>query len=152
MEFYIGNPSEEIKLLEESNIFTKIVIKDGYHQIPINPKDIKKTAFTTEIGKFEFNVMPYNLKNNDKTFLKIIQKVVGYNENIKFDSNQILISDQDQTDHLKQLKKVFNKLEEANFKIDLKQSCFGVDKVSFAGFQISKDGFTIDPDVAEKIR
>lgn len=119
----------------------------------MNPKDKKKTAFKTELGQFEFNVMPYQMKNSDKVFHKILEKVLGYNDSIKWQSNEILVPTGDDLDgHLEVLKRLFKKLQTANFKIDLNESCFCVDEVSFGGYQLSERGFTICPDVVEKIR
>lgn len=120
----------------------------------MNPEDKMKTAFKTELGTFEFNVMPYNMKNSEKIFHKILVEVLGYREisNIKYHSNEILIPSQELDDHMDALKLLFKKLRDANFKIDVVESCFCVDKVSFGGYQFSEKGYTVCPDVAEKIR
>ena len=35
----------------------------GYHQIPMHPPDVEKTAFNTLHGLFCYNVMPLGFKN-----------------------------------------------------------------------------------------
>lgn len=46
-----------------ANIFSKTVLKIGYHQLLILKKDKSKTAFNTRYGQFQFKVLPFGLCN-----------------------------------------------------------------------------------------
>ena len=50
-------------------------MKSGFWQIQIDPKDRYKTAFTVPFGQYEWNVMPFGLKNAPSEFQRIMNDI-----------------------------------------------------------------------------
>ena len=46
---------------EKAKIFTKIDTKKGYHQCPLDQKDLDLTSFITLFGRFKFLHAPYGI-------------------------------------------------------------------------------------------
>jgi hypothetical protein len=59
--------------LKGCNIFTKLDLKQGYHQIPMAAADVKKTAF----GLFEFVRMLFGLRNAGQSFQRMMDQILA---------------------------------------------------------------------------
>ena len=61
--------------LRGAQVYSKINLHTGYHQLRVRETDIPKTAFRTCYGRFEITVMPFGLTNALATFMDLMHRV-----------------------------------------------------------------------------
>eukprot|EP00253_Pinus_taeda_P028164 PITA_28164 len=82
--------------------FSKIDLKSGYHQVPIEPSDVWTTAFKAKEGLFKWLVMPFRLTNAPATFMRLIDDILQpfTNSFVVVYLDNILIFSQSWEEHL----------------------------------------------------
>ena len=59
-----------------ATIFSTLDLKSAFYQIPLDPETKHKSAFITHEGVFEFNRLPYGLKNAPMSFQMLMSEVL----------------------------------------------------------------------------
>lgn len=152
-KFPIPQIEEILDSLGKSVYFTTLDLKSGFHQIEMDPESRSKTAFSTALGHFEFNRMPFGLKNAPATFQRgmnnILAEFIGTICFVYLDD--IIIIGKNLKDHMENLSKVLERLEKYNLKIQLDKCEFMKRETEFLGHVITQDGIKPDPGKIEKI-
>ena len=94
-------------------MFSKIDLNNAYHQLPMNPADKHKTAFTCRYGTYEFNVMPFGLMNAPSTFQRVMNNVFMQllDSGVLVYMDDILVYSKSVKEHKELLNKVFSLLD-----------------------------------------
>lgn len=122
--------------------FTTLDLASGFHQIKMNPKDIEKTAFSINQGKYEFVRMPFGLKNAPAIFQRAMDDVLRnhigkicyvYMDDVVVFGKTLELA-------TKNLETVLQVLQKTNLKVQPDKSEFLRKSVEFLGYVITENG------------
>ncbi|GKV34751.1 hypothetical protein SLEP1_g43096 [Rubroshorea leprosula] len=133
--------------LKGSQVFSKIDLRSGYHQLKIKPDDVPKTAFRTCYGHYEFLVMPFGLTNAPARFMDLMNWVFSkyLDKFVVVFIDDILIYSSSHALHKKHLRTLLETLRSERLFAKFKKCEFWLDNVAFLGHVVTKDGISIDP-------
>ncbi|GJT22978.1 putative reverse transcriptase domain-containing protein [Tanacetum coccineum] len=137
-----------------SSVYSKIDLRSGYHQLRVREEDIPKTAFRTCYGHYEFQVMPFGLKNASAVFMDLMNRVCKpyLDKFVIVFIDDILIYLKNKQEHEEHLKLILELLKKEEL-YDMFSKCeFWIPKVQFLGHVIDSKGIHVDPAKIESIK
>jgi hypothetical protein len=140
--------------LRGEKIFSKIDLREEYHQVRIKEEDIHKTTFRTKYGNYGFVVVPFGLTNAPTVFMCLMIDIfINYFDNfvIVF-LDDILIYSNSEEEHEHHLILVLQVLREHQLYAELSKCYFYQKQIHYLGHIISKLVIAVDPEKIEAIR
>lgn len=144
----IPNITEILDQLGKSNYFSTLDMASSYHQILIDPRDKHLTAFNAgSSGHYEFNRLPFGLKNAPSTFGKLMNVVMSGLQNISclIYLDDIVVYGHDLKEHNDRLLQVFDRLVQHNLKLQPEKCHFLRKEIIYLGHLITDKGIKPDP-------
>ena len=149
--FPLPRVDELLDQLGKSKYFSTLDLASGYWQVQVHPDSREKTAFVTHQGLYEFQVMPFGLKNAPAVFQRLMQRVLmGLNpeEGPDFVSvylDDVLVFSETLEGHLRHLCSVIERLAAAGLKLKPSKCHFIREEVEYLGHIITPHGLKPNP-------
>jgi hypothetical protein len=140
--------------LQGAKIFTKLDVRWGYNNVRIREGDEHKLAFITHRGLFEPLVMMFGPCNAPSTFQKLMNEVLR--EEIKTGKVQVYMDDiiiftETLEEHREMVRRVLQRLAEANLFLKPEKCEFERAEIQFLGMIISHNNIKMAPKKVESI-
>lgn len=145
---------ESLTGLRKAAWYSTLDLASGYWQVEVHPNDKEKTAFTTPMGLYQFERMPFGLCNGPATFQRLMQRCLGgqVNEFLMIYLDDVIVYSADYDSHLLHLEQVFERLHQHGLKLNPKKSFFFRRSVHYLGHVVSQHGVATDPEKVSAVQ
>ncbi|KAK3253340.1 hypothetical protein CYMTET_37339 [Cymbomonas tetramitiformis] len=135
-----------------AKFFSSFDAVDGSWQVPMAPGDVEKTAFTTQMGSYEWLVMPQGLQNSPSQYQRRMQRALGHLPFVRIFIDDVVVFSNTLEDHHRHVEQLLPTCREKG--VFLKRSKVQLLKKSlrFLGHTISADGCRPQHDKVAAVR
>jgi hypothetical protein len=139
--------------LAGAQVFSKIDLRSGYHQIKIRAKDIHKTAFMMRYGLYEYLVMSFGLTNVPAHFMYLMNSVFmpELDQFVMVFIDDILVYLKSMEEYEEHLLTVLQRLREHQLYARFSKCKFWIKEVPFLGHMVSPNGIAVDPGKVKEV-
>jgi len=133
--------------LRTAKYYTKLDIKDAYHNVRIKEGDEWKTTFTTKYGTYEYLVMPFGLTNAPAAFQRWITRTLQSYIDICciVYLDDVLIYSDSLEQHQKDVAAIIRAIRKQGMKLKPSKCEFHQRETEYLGFIINNEGVKVDP-------
>ena len=124
----------------QAKYFSRLDIKNAFHQLEIDPDSRYITTFSTSKGLFRYKRLMFGISCAPEIFQKILEKILlGCKGTVNFIDDIIVYGHEEQV-HDKRLHKVLNVLKENDILLNEGKCIYKTKRVEFLGHELSEEG------------
>jgi hypothetical protein len=127
-----------IDKMGKAKFISKFDLLKGYWQVPLTEKSKEITAFVTPEHFYQCKVMAFGLKNAPSSFTRMMNSVIRGLKNCAVFIDDVAIGSDTWEEHLMQIRKLFERLAEANLTVNLTKSEIGHAHITYLGFSVGQ--------------
>ena len=140
--FPIPRIDDCIDKIGHAKFVSKLDLLKGYWQVPLTEQAKKLSAFVTPTGLYQYQVMPFGMKNAPATFQRLINQLTQDLEGCEGYIDDIVIYSKTWQQHMERIHSLFSRLTQANLTVNLTKSEFGHAHITFLGHIVGQGQVT----------
>ncbi|XP_062538474.1 uncharacterized protein K02A2.6-like [Armigeres subalbatus] len=120
--------------------FSKIDIREAYHQIEISERSRPITTFITKYGLFRYKRLMFGISCAPELFQKVMESIVAGLEGVIVYLDDIVVYGSSRDEHNKRLAALLERLAEYDILLNEEKCVYDVDSLEFLGHELSVKG------------
>ena len=131
--------------------FTVLDALKGYHQCPLDQESQPLTTFITPFGRYKYLRAPYGIssisEHYDRRMAEAFAGLTGFRHVV----DDIIIYDGDEHQHASHVQQFLQRCVDKHISLNLGKCKFNQTEVTFAGFTLSAQGYSVDHSITDAI-
>lgn len=148
-QYPIPTLEDLVQDLQGGQHFSKLDLSHAYHQIELEENARKYTTINTHRGLFQYTRLPFGIASAPAIFQRTLESLLANIPMCRPYLDDIIISGRNTQEHLENLSKVFQRLEESGLKLQKSKCELFRESVVYLGHTLDSQGLRPLP---QKIR
>lgn len=143
-----------IDRLGQARYYSTLDLSQGFHQVRINKEDREKTAFSTDLGHYQYKRCPFGLKNIPGFFQSLLNGILTglQGERCFVYLDDVVIFAKDLQEHEVKLEEIFQRFRSSNLKLNPEKCKFLQKEVTYLGHHCCIEGIRPDDRLIQSVR
>ena len=140
-------PEDLMRKLGRGHGFTKIDLADAYNQVCLGPESQRRLALSTHRGVLLQKRLPFGIISAPGYFQEIMDQLTQDLPGVAAYIDDILVSGDNAEQHLENLRRLLQRLQDRGLRCNLKKCKFAQEEVEYLGHTLSRGGVKKGPKV-----
>ena len=152
--YYSPTPAELVSQIDLSNcrFFSVMDALKGYHQISNDEQSQPLTTFITPHGRYCYQTAPMGLCSISEHYNRRMDQAFENLRNVYHIVDDCLIASPTWEKHIEDVRNFLHRCREHGISLNERKITFAQSCVTFAGLQISSEGYSLDPKLIKALR
>ena len=137
--------------LHDCRIFTKLDLRQGYHQLALDPETRKIATFSTPWGNYRPRRLVFSVKSSQDVFDESMFRIFGDIPDCLNQRDDILLGGRDEKEHRKVLRTVLQRAKDYGVTFNKEKCQFEQEEIELFGHTFTKDGLKPSPEKVKAV-